>query len=140
MIRRRNFLIALIALLAIPATGQQIVRTLYSETATIAINQSLSAAIDLKGRSLVGIMMPSAWTTAQLSFQVSLDGSTYVNLYNTQGDEFISEASTSRFIAISQFEFLPVRYVKIRSGTSAVPVNQAAARSLVLATRDVDGK
>lgn len=140
MIRRRNFLIALIALLAIPATGQQIVRTLYSETATIAINQSLSAAIDLKGRSLVGIMMPSAWTTAQLSFQVSLDGSTYVNLYNTQGDEFISEASTSRFIAMSQFEFLPVRYVKIRSGTSAVPVNQAAARSLVLATRDVDGK
>lgn len=140
MIRRRNFLIALIALLAIPATGQQIVRTLYSETATIAINQSLSAAIDLKGRSLVGIIMPSAWTTAQLSFQVSLDGSTYVNLYNTQGDEFISEASTSRFIAMSQFEFLPVRYVKIRSGTSAVPVNQAAARSLVLATRDVDGK
>ena len=74
-------------------------------------------------------MMPSAWTTAQPSFQVSLDGSTYVNLCNTQGDEFISEASTSRFIAMSQFEFLPVRYVKIRSGTSAVPVNQAAARS-----------
>lgn len=138
---RRKFLIALMALLAIPATGQQqVIRTLYSETATIAINQSLSAAIDLKGRPLVGILMPASWTTARLSFQVSLDGSTYVDLYNTQGDEFISEASTSRFIAMTQFEFLPVRYVKIRSGTSAVPVNQAAARSLVLATRDVDGK
>lgn len=137
---RRNFLIAL-ALLCVPATGQQqVIRTLYQETVTIANGQSLSAAVDLKGRSLIGIVMPSSWTTAKLTFQVSLDGTTYNDLYNLQGDEMTSEASTSRFIAMTQFEFLPVRYVKIRSGTSGTPVNQGAARTIILATRDVDGK
>lgn len=138
---RRIFIVALLALLVIPLTGQQqVIRTLYSESAVIATDESLSGAVDLKGRPLVGILMPSAWDTAKLSFQVSLNGSTYVNLYNIQGDEFVSEASASRFIAMTQFEFLPVRYVKIRSGTSATPVTQSSSRTLILATRDVDGK
>ena len=139
--KRRTSLLTLLALAIAPLSGQQqVIRTLYQETATIANGQSLSAAIDLKGRPLIGIVIPAAWTAAKRTFQVSLDGTTYNNLYNLQGDELTSEASTNRFIAMTQFEFLPVRYVKVRSGTSAVPVNQGAARTIILATRDVDGK
>lgn len=138
MTRRTLFLS--IFLLAGILSAQQIVKTLWQETATIANGASLSAAVDLKGRTLVGIVMPATWTTANITFQVSLDGTTYNDLYNLLGDELNATAAASRFIALTQFEFLPVRYVKVRSGTSALAVNQGGARTIILATRDVDGK
>lgn len=133
---RRSLLLSVLLLLA-PALvqSQQVVGPLYTETTTIANGESVSGTIDTKGRSLVGVIMPASWTAARLTFQVSLDGSTWNDLYNLYGDEFTSEAAASRFVAMSPYEFLPVRYVRIRSGTSGTPVNQGGARTLKLMTR-----
>ena len=104
------------------------------ETATIAINESLSDGIDLKGGSVVRIGMPAAWTAADLTFQISDDGgTTYRNVYWDWGPEMVVDAAASITIELSPFVKLNrIDYIKVRAGTAAVPVAQAAARSILL--------
>jgi hypothetical protein len=100
-------------------------------TATIASGQSLSGAIDLDRATLSAIIMPAAWTAASVTFQVSADGGTYVDLYDSATERAVS-VTTSRAYSQSLSDWAPFRYVKIRSGTSASPVSQGAARVITL--------
>lgn len=101
-------------------------------TATIAANASLSGAIDLNPSSLLAIAMPSAWTSASLTFQSSYDGSTYFDVYNDAGDEYIIPVVASQFIILQRKDFLGLGYLKVRSGTTGTPVNQTSARTIGL--------
>lgn len=101
-------------------------------TASIPNGQSITANLDLGTSRLVRISTPAAWTAANLTFQVSADGATWVNLYDASGNEYTVTAAASRGIIIPLSDFLGVRYIAIRSGTSAVPVPQGAQRDLVL--------
>jgi len=107
------------------------------QTATIAYAASLSGVIDLGKLTLVGIHMPALWTTANLTFQVSEDGITYDNLFDRFGTEVNYSGAAARFIPIPPSDWISIRFVKIRSGMSAVPVNQGAARSVILVSRAV---
>lgn len=100
-------------------------------TSTITNGTSLSGAIDLGAATLFGIQMPSAWTTANLTFQASTDGATYANLYDSTGAEVTVTAAASQFIVMAvPPQWIGLRYLKIRSGTSGTAVNQAADRTL----------
>lgn len=101
----------------------------------IASAGSLSGAASLLGLSLCGIVMPASWTTANLTFQVSRDGTTFVNLYDKSGNEYTVTAAASRGIIVPWEDFALWRYVKVRSGTAGAPVAQDAARSLILMAR-----
>lgn len=96
--------------------------------ATIAASASLSDAVDMQGRDVVGFEMPAAWTTANLTFQVSLDNTTFNDLYDDAGNEETVTAAASRFISVDPVMFRGALYLKVRSGTTGVPVNQAAER------------
>lgn len=109
-----------------PAPG---VRTNYS--VTISNGTSLSSAVDLGGTTLFAIQIPASWTTANITFQASADGVTYANLYDSTGTEVTVTAAASEFIVFSSpAPWLGIRFIKIRSGTSGTPVNQAADRAL----------
>lgn len=97
----------------------------------IANGASLSVAYNLRGKIPVGIYMPTAWTAADLTFKVSPDGETYCNLHTSAG-EYSLTTSAGIFLSLSQENFAGTNFIKVRSGTVAVPVNQAAARALVL--------
>jgi hypothetical protein len=108
-------------------------------TATIASGASLSDAQKVDGK-LVGLQIPAAWTAAAITFSVSQDGTTYMDMWNTSlgtavevtvASAGIPTAST-RFLALNLSDFVGVNFVKIRSGTSAAAVNQAASRSIGL--------
>lgn len=101
-------------------------------SATIAISASLSGAVYLGSGTLSKIIMPAAWTAANLTFQVSDDNVTYSNLYDASGTEYVVTAAASRAIIVPVSEFQGFRYLKVRSGTAGVAVNQAAARTLSL--------
>lgn len=108
-------------------------------TTTIANGTSLSPAIDLSQFAniglpiLWGISTPDTWTAADWTFQVSLDGGvTYENLYDGQGNEYSMTVSASRYILIDPAVFKGIVLFKIRSGSLALPVNQAADRILKL--------
>lgn len=102
------------------------------QTATIAISESLTGEIDLTGLTLVGVIMPSAWTTADLTFQTGVVSGSLSNHYDQNDIETTVYVGASRDVQIDVQTFLGRRYMKIRSGTSGTPVAQAAARELTL--------
>lgn len=115
-----------------------------TEIATIAAAGSLSGAVDLKGRMLAGIVMPAAWTAASLTFQVSLDNTTFVNLYADQGlsgtsTEYTIATAASYGHSLGGVDWLAWRYVKVRSGTAGTPAAQAAERLVTLSLVDTRG-
>lgn len=106
-------------------------------TVTIASGGSLTAAIDLGSNRLARIVMPSAWTSAALSFQSSYDGTNFADLFNKDGEVSLAASTVvaaSRAIAVDPTVFFGIRYLKIRSGLTGAAVNQGAERSLILAT------
>jgi hypothetical protein len=107
-------------------------------SATIANGASLSDAVDLLKHEVVGLVMPSAWTAASVTFQGSQDGSTYNDLYDSGGTEKSYTVAASRHVLLSAPEdFRGVRYLKVRSGTAGTPVNQGAERIIKVLIKDV---
>jgi hypothetical protein len=101
-------------------------------TATIANGASLSGELDIKDFVNGAIRMPSSWTAANLTFQGSEEtGGTFEDIYDDSGNEATVTAAASRCLLLPA-AVMAWRYIKIRSGTSATPVNQGAERSLVL--------
>lgn len=110
-----------------------------STTVSIASGAALSSAVDLSGTSLVAIQMPSAWTTANLTFQASDAGTTYNNVYNDAGTEYSVTAGGARYIITDPTEFIGIRYLKLRSGTAGTTVAQGAARTVTFVLRPLAG-
>jgi hypothetical protein len=106
---------------------------------TISAGTSLSPAVDLGGRTLVGIAMPSAWTAAPLTFQASSDGgTTLLNLFAGfagHDGETTLNVGAAQFWQVDQSAWRGITTIKIRSGPSALPVNQVADRVLTLVAR-----
>lgn len=105
--------------------------TINYETVTIANGASLSGALNIASRNFFGIIMPSSWTSASLTFQGSFDGTTYYNLYDEGGNEVTFTVAASRYVIISTpAKFLGLKKLKIRSGTSGSAVNQGGDRTI----------
>jgi len=107
------------------------------ESVTIAAAASLSSAASCQGRALAGILMPAAWTAADLTFQASVDGTTYGNFYTVAGAEITVIATVDNFIQIEPSGFSGPLYLKVRSGPAGAAQNQAAARIITLVFREV---
>lgn len=114
-----------------------------SATATISSGGSLSGEVDLVADRLHRIITPTAWTAAAITFQSSDDGVNYRDLYTVATDGTATEVSiasagiptaAARSFVLDPVVFLGVRYLKVRSGTSAAAVNQGADRTLTLVT------
>lgn len=100
-------------------------------TCTIESGASLSGAVDLGGRKLVAIDMPASWTAASLTFQASVDNSTWDDLYDGATERALTVAA-SRYMHQNIADWVGVRYLKIRSGTAGTPVNQGGDRVITL--------
>ncbi|MGC8807880.1 MAG: hypothetical protein ACP5QB_10130 [Thiomonas sp.] len=109
---------------------------------TIGSGQSLSPAVELKPQGRAGfctaaaLVMPSAWTAADITFQASVDGQTFGDLFDDAGSEVVVKAAAGRVIAMASAYFWGIRWVRIRSGTSAAPVAQGASRTLTILCRE----
>ena len=100
----------------------------------ISDGTSLSAATSLAGRILVGIYIPASWTAANISFQAANNvADTFVDVYNTSGSEFLlTGAASSVYLPVDPINFYGVNAIKVRSGTTATPVNQSGDITLTL--------
>jgi len=112
--------------------------------AIIASGAAISNAIKTAGLNITGLYIPSAWTAAAITFQASPDNQTYYPVYGLDSTGAIVETTLPsagiptaavRFIQIPAGTFDGCAYVKINSGTNALPVNQGAARTLIVAVR-----
>jgi hypothetical protein len=108
--------------------GSQAVET---TTVVIANGASLSGAVDLGGRKLVGIIMPDTWTAASLTFQGSVDGTNFFNVYDGATERALTVAA-NYYSAQNIADWVGFRWIKVRSGTAGSAVNQAAERTLTV--------
>lgn len=115
-----------------------------TKTASIANGESLSGSVSMgQARTLVAVQTPATWTAAAISFDVSMDDSTFVALYDDQGTEVtIPSASiatgAARGFSLDPRNFVGWKYVKVRSGLNGAAMNQAGARSVILIFREAN--
>jgi hypothetical protein len=107
------------------------------QTVTIANGTALSPAVGLYPFALHGILMPAAWTAADLTFQVSVDGATFGEMTDVSGNAVDYKAAAGVYIPIDPTLWRAIGLIKVRSGTAGVPVAQAADRVLTLMTRAI---
>jgi hypothetical protein len=107
----------------------------------IANGASLSGEIDLQHFLPCGIIMPSAWTAASLTFAGAPENGaggagTFVPITNDAGTEYTVTVAASKAVMIDPVKLAGVRYLKIRSGTSSAAVTQGADRTLNVILRN----
>ena len=117
--------------------SERIMPKTYFTTATIASGASLSAEIDGRGMRLVKIFMPTAWTSAAITFaEAEASGGTFDPLYTDASSpaEVTIPVAASQTVVIgtNKDSVNAMGYFKIRSGTAASAVNQAGARVIGL--------
>ena len=100
-------------------------------TITIAAGQSLSGAADLGEGELVRFYMPSLWTPANLSFQLSPDNLEFGDVFDAYGRETIINIVPGVAVVIA-LQWRALAWIKFRSGTRNAPVIQTATRNFRL--------
>lgn len=103
----------------------------------IPAEAALSNELDLRGYDIEAIFFPAAWTAAAVTFVV-LDepGGVEHDAFDSSNVEIEVDAAAGRFVKIlPEHSVRGANLVRIRSGTSGTPVNQAAERVLKLSLR-----
>jgi hypothetical protein len=88
----------------------------------------LSEAVNLRGKTVAGLQMPSTWTDALVSFQGSVDGSTYAPVFGSTGLELVLTTTGSRYVQLDPIVFAGLNFLKIKSGDGSTGVAQASTR------------
>jgi hypothetical protein len=107
-----------------------------SHTAVIASGGTVSGACDLgtlaATEGLAGFVLPATFTGTAITFQVSIDDSTYQALYNsnTQLSLTVAQGRSYGFAADTRALLFGWRYVKLVSGSS-----EGGERSIKLLVR-----
>ena len=107
------------------------------QTVTIASGTSLSAAVPLGQKTLVGVIVPAGWTAASITFQGTPDDSNFYDLYDGAGNAVSLTGAAGQFIQVDPAKWRGVTGIKLRSGTAASPVTQTSTVALTLVTRTV---
>lgn len=91
---------------------------------TIANGQTVSNAIDVREKILVGLQFATMTGTA-LTFQASSDGVTYVAVKDSAGASISYTIASNTYTVIQPAILAGVRYIKIVSGSA-----EAATRTI----------
>lgn len=114
-----------------------------SNAATIPNGAAVSNPIALGGTKITAILLPAAWTAADLSFEASVDGAAWAAVWDDANAEVLIAAATVA-ARLGQWlvptpgimqELAGLHFVRLRSGNTAANVNQAAARSFTILTK-----
>ena len=99
--------------------------------ATIANGATESSEINLNGKTVCGLIMPSAFTGTTMTFKGARTvGGTFVTLKDTSGTDKSITVGTSRYIILDPADFAGIENLKLVSGSA-----EGAARDVYVATR-----
>ena len=105
---------------------------------SIAAGQALSGPVASVGYGVCLLLLPVAWTDAALTLQGSLDEgepAAWADLYDHLGNEVVLTVAADRALTLPPTLLLGWRWLRLRSGLAAAPVNQTAERLLTLGIR-----
>lgn len=101
-------------------------------TGSIASGAAISNTIDLMGYRPAAIDLSSGWDAVnRMTFRVSRDGTTFYDLYDSQGNEYqiasgaLTSATGRSFVPLTDLALAlqAHRYMRIQSGPSSAAVN-----------------
>jgi hypothetical protein len=102
-------------------------------SAAIASSGNLSSSVHIGDNIILAVVVPANWTTATVTFQGSIDNSTFYNLNDDTGTEVsVTVAAGESSQVPDPLIFAPWNYIKVRSGASGSEVNQPALTVLLL--------
>lgn len=91
----------------------------------ILTGASLSAAFNIpSGYFPCKIELPAAFDGTALTFQGSVDGTTFFDMYWDDGTEVKYTVAHSRLIVAKLQDFIGLKAFKVRAGTAAAATNQ----------------
>jgi hypothetical protein len=115
----------------------------FSQPDTIAAGSALSIGAQINGLDLVGLLMPAGWDAAVITLQQSIDQVTWSDVYDASGAEMTVQTAAGRYVrlpagalALGTILLTGIRFIRIRSGTGAVPLPQSAPRTLTWLSRN----
>ena len=102
----------------------------FQQSDMIAVGTALSAGVQINNIDIVGLLMPAVWDAAAITLQQSVDGAAWSGIYDQNGVEMTLQAAAGRYIVLPPSLLAGIGWIRIRSGTTATPVNQTANRTL----------
>ena len=103
----------------------------------IASGQSESTPLRLDSDTIVGLYMPAAWDTADVSFEASHDGTSFVEMQEF-GAAVSIQAAAQKYVPLDLTKFVGVTYLRVRSMAGGSPVPQSANRTLTAVYRALE--
>jgi hypothetical protein len=100
---------------------------------TIAAGAALSDVLDCTEQAPTRIEMPPEWTAANLTFQISHDGTKFADLFDNIGNEVMVNVTPGTTARLSANWVVSPCHLRFRSGTRKNPVEQEAERVFVSA-------
>lgn len=100
------------------------------ESVTIESGQTESEGVNCLGTVLTGIQAPAVMTGTSFTFKVSDDGVTYIDYYNTAGNQLTTAVNAGKWTGIKPVDFAGVQWVKLVSSSA-----EAAQREITLTMR-----
>lgn len=102
-----------------------------NQTAQIIAGAFKSSAVNCPvTASPMAIVVPAALTGSSFTFEASADGNTYAPLYD-ESTLYTVTVGTSRYIALKESVFKPVRYLKVVSNATG-PSYETAIRDIIV--------
>lgn len=103
---------------------------------TIANGDSQTEELNTLGFVPVAIKTPAVWSAANFTFLgCEVTAGTYCPVTDDAGTEYTVVAAASKWIILNPSAFASHQFIKLRSGTSSVPVNQGGARTVIVVLR-----
>lgn len=108
---------------------------------TIANGAAVSDAFDISKLQMLcaAVLVPSAWTAADIGFEVSIDGVTWVSLHDDEGNRIkitgvVTNASRLYIAPAKSWALGAFPYVRIVSlnTSNGANINQGADRTVIL--------
>ncbi|MBO0715968.1 MAG: hypothetical protein J2P55_01355 [Rhizobiales bacterium] len=101
----------------------------------IKAGESLSDGLDCTSGSIVRLTMPPQWTPANLTFQISSDGTFFNDLVTMDGEDIVLTVVPGSAVVVAPLsDYLKaVAYLKVRSGTREHPIPQEGDRAFAVA-------
>lgn len=94
---------------------------LYPITETITVDipngQSASSVVDMQDFSMVGLIIPIAFTGTTITFNGSHDNINFYPLYNTAGTQLSITVGPDRWVEFSPGDFAGVRFLSFVTGS-----------------------
>jgi hypothetical protein len=107
--------------------------------AVIPNGDSVSNALEFNNSGMVGFVAPAAWTAAALNIEVSVDNTNWVTagIFDSASAAIgtWSSVTAGAGYTVDIVNMLPWRFIRLRSGTAGIPVNQGAARTFNVISR-----